>query len=46
MANRIEESVLFTDGLLVGGYYGKYSGGTCGLNDCGRCVLNGCVHGV
>ena len=45
-ANRIEESVLFADGLLVGGYCGKYGGGTCGLNDCGRRVLNGCVGGV
>ena len=27
-ANRIEESVLCADGLLVGGYCGKYGGGT------------------
>ena len=45
-ANRIEESILCADELLVGGYCGKYSGGTWGLNDCGSCVLNGCVGGV
>ena len=41
-ANRIKESVLCADGLLVGGYCGKYGGGTWGLKDCGSCALNGC----